>query len=209
MGYKLHKLADGIRANSLIDVYRGLISYWNDPAKLVLSSTEPSSFFGQDFMLEPGADFLDQMFYWDQIAYLPDDNLTKMDRASMRVGLESRAPLLDHRVVEFSWQLDKKLKIRKNQSKWLLRQVLYKYVPKHLIERPKMGFSVPIGVWLRGPLRDWGEHLLNESTLRSQGFLDSKLVRNAWHDHLSGRIEGQNGLWAVLMFQAWYEAYEK
>lgn len=208
MGYKMHKLSDGIRANNVKEVYKGLISYWHDPSSLVKDSVEPLSTFDRSLDTHGDNSILDQMIYWDQMAYLPDDNLTKMDRASMSVGLETRAPLLDHRIVEFSWQLSNSLKIRDNQSKWLLRQLLYKYVPKHLIERPKMGFSVPIGQWLRGSLREWSEDLLDSAALKKQGLLDAEMVSKVWHDHLSGKIEGQNSLWAVLMFQSWYRTFE-
>ena len=208
MGYKLHKLADGIYANNIREVYQGLISYWREPTLLVQSSVEPLSTYDTSCDDSDAKAFLNQMLYWDQMAYLPDDNLTKMDRASMSVGLETRAPLLDHRIVELSWRLGNHLKIREGQSKWLLRQVLYKYVPKQLIERPKMGFSVPVGEWLRGPLRDWAEDLLNVKTMDAQGILDPRMVSEVWEDHLSGTIEGQNALWPVLMFQSWYKTFE-
>ncbi len=208
IGYKLHKLADGMQASSLQEVYRGLISYWHDPTRLVCSSVEPRSTYDSFDDAHSRDGFLSQMLYWDQMAYLPDDNLTKMDRASMSVGLETRAPLLDHRVVELSWRLSNDLKIRKGRSKWLLRQVLYKYVPKKLIERPKMGFSVPVGEWLRGPLRDWGSDLLDITAIRGQGILDSQMITKIWDDHLAGRVEGQNALWPVLMFQSWYKTFE-
>ncbi len=204
MGYKVHKLADALRADSLTEVYRDLISYWKAPSDLVLGSREPDAFLGS--WLGGATDFLDQMLYWDMIAYLPDDNLAKMDRASMSVGLETRAPLLDHRVVEFAWRLPRHMKYRRGQSKWLLRQILYQYVPRTLIDRPKMGFSVPVGAWLKDPLRDWAEALLDAARLRREGFLDQALVGQMWAEHVSGKREGQNELWAVLMFQAWLES---
>lgn len=202
-GYKLHKLADGLRGDSLAGVYQGLVSYWQDPGRLIPGSTEPAALLSRHDLAEQRPDFLDQMFYLDQMTYLPDDNLAKIDRAAMSVGLETRAPLLDHSIVEFSWRLAHSLKLRGTSGKWLLRQVLYRYVPRRLIERPKMGFSVPVGTWLRGPLRDWAEDLLREQRLTEDGILNPTLVRRTWAEHLSGRSDQQNALWAVLMFQAW------
>jgi asparagine synthase (glutamine-hydrolysing) len=206
LGDKLHKVASVLELGNADEVYRRLISHWT-PAQIAPSVTEARGLLWDSTIAKDFPDLLDRMQFLDLVTYLPDDILTKVDRASMAVGLEARVPLLDHRVVELAWKLPHRVKIRNGTTKWLLRQVLYRHVPKELIERPKMGFGVPLGEWLRGPLRDWAEALLCEKRLRETEFLDCKLIRRYWTEHLSGQRNWQYLLWDVLMFEAWRERW--
>ena len=187
-------------------MYRRLVSQWQDPASLVRGGSEPALFIDDPRQRPSGRGLAETMMFLDLMTYLPNDILVKVDRASMGASLESRTPFLDHRVVEFAWQLPLAMKLRGGQGKWLLRQVLHQYVPKALIERPKAGFAVPLGAWLRGPLREWAETLLDERRLRDEGFLHPAPIRGKWAQHLSGSYDWQYYLWNVLMFQAWLEA---
>ena len=207
VGDKIHKLASLLPLADEDAVYRRLISQWGDSRVPIRNGREPQGILWDPTVRGDLADFADRMQFLDTMTYLPDDILTKVDRASMAVGLEARVPLLDHRVVEFAWRLPLAMKARGGQGKWLLRQVLGRYVPERLTDRPKMGFGVPVGAWLRGPLRDWAESLLAESRLRNGGYLDPTPVRDAWTEHLSGRCNHQNRLWTVLMFEAWRETW--
>ena len=208
MGYKLQKLSDALNARDLTDVYRRLISYWPSPQAVVPGSREPVAFFAESERLGEPASFMEQMAYWDQLAYLPDDNLAKVDRASMSVSLETRAPLLDKQVIEYSWRVNRTLKVRQKKSKWLLRQILYRHVPASLVERPKMGFSVPVGQWLRGPLREWAGDLLSAASLNRHGYLDPEPLQRIWNAHAQGHREYQNQLWAALMLQSWLDSLD-
>lgn len=204
---KAYKAMEVLALERDTDLYRRLVSHWDDPGSLVIGGHEPPTVL--DEMLGrrgTGESFEQWMMTTDLQTYLPDDILTKVDRAAMAVSLETRVPFLDHRLVEFSLSLPLHMKIRDGQGKWLLRQMLYKYVPKELIERPKMGFGVPIDSWLRGPLREWAETLLDESRLRREGFLNPGPIRMKWAEHLAGARNWQYYLWDVLMFQAWLEA---
>ena len=205
-GDKLHKLATVLKLDSANAIYRRVVSHW-EPASIMLDAHEPPSIIEDQTLEHELPDLLTRMQFLDLVTYLPDDILTKVDRASMAVALEARVPLLDHRVVEFSLRLPRHAKVRNHTTKWLLRQVLYRHVPRDLIERPKMGFGIPLGEWLRGPLRDWAEYLLNEARLRDGGLLDAKVVRQFWQEHLDGSRNWQYLLWDVLMLEAWRERW--
>ena len=206
VGDKLHKGAALLGSRSVEDLYRDMVSHWADPASVVLGANEPATVSTEAQPDLAGLGDVERMMALDMLSYLPDDILTKVDRAAMGVSLETRVPFLDHRVVEFAWSLPLDYKLRQGVSKWPLRQVLYRHVPQGLIERPKMGFGVPIDHWLRGPLRDWAESLLSESRLAQEGFFNPAPIRQKWAEHLSGQRNWQYHLWDVLMFQAWLEA---
>jgi asparagine synthase (glutamine-hydrolysing) len=204
-GNKIHKGAAVLESDNIMELYSGLVSHFDDPSRYVIGGEEPNTLVRGNI---PQLDFLapvEMMMALDQLTYLPDDILTKVDRAAMSVSLETRVPFLDHRVVEFAWRLPLNAKIRDGQSKWALRQVLYRYVPKELIDRPKMGFGIPIHDWLRGPLKDWAEQLLDENRLIKEGFFHVKPIRSLWEEHLSGCVNYGHKLWPILMFQAWLE----
>jgi len=205
IGDKLHKGAAVLRASGPVDLYRSLVSSWADPASIVKGGVEPDTVL-TDPVREPKTDsFVHQMMALDMLSYLPDDILCKVDRASMGVSLETRVPMLDHRVVEFAWSLPLAYKVRDGVGKWPLREVLFRHVPRKLIERPKMGFGIPLHDWLRGPLRGWAEELLHERRLKDQGYFHPEPIRRKWAEHLSGQRNWAGQLWPVLMFQAWLE----
>jgi asparagine synthase (glutamine-hydrolysing) len=204
-GEKIHRVAQVLTAEKMEALYRQMVSHWQDPASLIIGGEESSTVFTDARKWLPLEAFELRMMYMDSLSYLPDDILVKVDRASMGVSLEARVPFLDPRVVEFSWKLPRSLNIRNHRGKWLLREVLNRYIPQSLIDRPKMGFAVPIGIWLRGPLREWGEALLDEKRLRDQGFFHPGPIREKWNEQLSGVSSWEHHLWDVLMFQAWLE----
>jgi asparagine synthase (glutamine-hydrolysing) len=218
-GNNAHKLAarlSGVR--NMADLYKSLVSEWQNPSQVVKRAGGESGGDSGDILSEPVSMLSDpwpaagveqdqhRMMYRDSMTYLPDDILCKVDRAAMATSLETRVPFLDHRVAELAWRLPLNMKIRNGQGKLALRQVLYKYVPKNLIERPKSGFAIPVGQWLRGPLKGWAEALLDERRLEVEGYFYSKPIRDKWAQHLSGRYDHTASLWAVLMFQSWLES---
>lgn len=202
LGDKAHKFSSMLE-DSGDAFYQSIVSIWNDPQALVQGGVESYVWASAEQALS----YVEKMQFTDMSVYLPDDILTKVDRASMAVSLEARVPILDHRVIEFAWSLPMQYKLRGKESKWLMRRLLEKYVPSALFSRPKMGFGVPIGVWLRGPLKEWAENLMSEKKLKDAGILNAPLIRRRWEEHLSGARNWQYVLWGVLMFQSWYEQY--
>lgn len=204
-GLKMHKLADAMSFSDTHAIYRSFLSQWPDPT-LLLAEPEPDAEW-ETAWRACTPDFLDQMMAADAAAYLPDDIMVKVDRAAMGVSLETRAPFLDHRLFEFAWHLPQSTKVEGARGKLLLRRLVERYVPAELMDRPKQGFGVPIDAWLRGPLRDWAEALLDERRLVDEGWFNPKPIRAAWREHLSGRRDWQHRLWVILMFQAWQEQW--
>jgi len=202
---KIGVLAGMLEAGPQEQRYRLLMSHLRDPAMAVLHAKEPPTELSDPGLGPEVREVFERMMYSDLVTYLPGDILTKVDRASMAVSLEARVPLLDHRVVEFAWRVPMHQKVRGREGKWLLRQVLYRHVPRQLIDRPKKGFGVPMGAWLRGPLRDWAESLLDPRRLREEGYFEPEYVRALFADHVAGRVNEGGRLWDVLMFQAWLE----
>ena len=202
---KLPKLAAVLNHRHPADLYHELVSHDLNPSDLVPGSIEPETIMKAHKLLPDLADFRELMMYLDMVTYLPGDILNKVDRASMAVGLEARVPMIDHELIEFVWGLPLDYKTRGLQGKWLLREVLHRHVPKSLMDRPKMGFGVPVGDWLRGPLRDWAEELLSNNKLRDHNLLNSEKTHQMWREHLSSQKNWQYQLWNVLMFQAWFE----
>ena len=218
-GDRAQKLAARLGGvHNLEELYNSLVSEWQNPAQVVKGAGGESGGETGGLLREPASMLSDpwpavgaeqhqlRMMYRDSMTYLPDDILCKVDRAAMATSLETRVPFLDHRVAELAWKLPLNMKIRNGQGKWALRQVLYKYVPKELIDRPKAGFAIPIGQWLRGPLKDWAEELLDEKRLELEGYFHPKPIRDKWLQHLTGRFDHTPSLWAVLMFQSWLES---
>lgn len=204
-GDKLHKLAEIVAAKCPVTIYDDLVSHWKRPAEVVIGAQEPATVISDPAHWPAVAEFEHQMMYVDTVSYLPGDILTKLDRATMRVGLEGRVPFLDHRIVEFAWRLPLSMKVDGRQGKRILRNMLGRYVPEGLIDRPKMGFGVPLDSWLRGPLRPWVEAMLDQDRLRHEGYFHIAPIRAKWMEHLSGERNWAYYLWDVLMFQAWLE----
>jgi asparagine synthase (glutamine-hydrolysing) len=221
-GDRAHKLAARLgNVHNLDELYNSLVSEWQNPAQVVKGKSDESGCLRVGRIIEPVSMLSDpwpavgteeqqlRMMYRDSMTYLPDDILCKVDRAAMATSLETRVPFLDHRLAELAWRLPLNMKIRNGEGKWALRQVLYKYVPQKLIDRPKAGFAIPIGQWLRGPLKDWAEALLDERRLEKEGYFYPRPIRNKWLEHLTGRFDHTPSLWAVLMFQSWLESSDE
>ena len=206
VGHKAHRLAQTLEASSIGGVYDRLISHHERPAEFLLDAAEARNpLWDQNSQFLP--DPIDRMRYLDMLTYLPDDILTKVDRASMAVALEVRVPLLDHRIVEWVWRLPTSLNARAPRAKHLLRRVLARYVPEQLVKRPKMGFGVPLADWLRGPLREWAESLLTERMLVADGIFSPAIVRSLWTRFLNGKQHDDYLVWNILMFQSWHRAW--
>jgi asparagine synthase (glutamine-hydrolysing) len=210
VGQKLHNLAERlVNIRNEDELFLSLVSEWTNPEDVVIGASEPETLLTRatDWPVLP--DIENRMMYLDAMTYLPNDILVKVDRAAMGASLETRAPFLDHRIVEMAWQLPLSMKLRNNQGKWALRQILYKFVPRELIERPKQGFGIPLGDWLRGPLQEWAEELISEKRLREEGYFNPDPIRSKWLEHLSGLRNWENSLWAVLIFQAWLNSVKE
>ena len=200
---KVAKLAKVLAASGPEDAYLSLVSHWDDAESMVHGAGPTASMASRPSEWPALDGITEQMLWLDLVGYLPDDILTKLDRAAMATSLETRVPFLDRTVFDLAWRLPMGMKLHDGATKWLLRQVLYRHVPPELVERPKMGFGFPIGPMLRGPLRPWAEDLLDERSLRHQGLLDPEPIRRAWQQHLGGRRDLALELWDVLMLQAW------
>ncbi|MHB8486129.1 MAG: asparagine synthase (glutamine-hydrolyzing) [Candidatus Acidiferrales bacterium] len=201
-GCKLHKLADVLAAPDPVSAYQRLVSHWRNPSEVVVGASEISRNFSES---PQGLNYAEKMMFFDAKTYLPDDILVKVDRATMAASLEARVPYLDPRVVEFAWRLGFASKIRRGEGKIPLRSILYRHVPRDLVDRPKFGFGIPLDSWLRGPLREWAEALLDEKRLRNEGYFDPLPIRRIWTDHLAGQGAWQYHLWDILMFEEWLE----
>jgi asparagine synthase (glutamine-hydrolysing) len=208
IGGKLHKLA-GVMLEDEDQTYLRLLSQFDRPRDLVNGGTEPPTIIASEAAKALVPDYVERMQYLDTLTYLPDDILTKVDRASMAVSLEARVPIIDHRVVELAWRFPARMRLRDGKSKWILRRVLRRFVPDALIDRPKMGFGVPIDSWLRGPLRDWAEGLLSEAALTRDGLFNPAPIRARWTAHLQGRQDWQYSLWTIIAVQAWLERHTR
>ncbi len=202
-GLKLHKAANALSSGSLHELYIRLVSHWPDPTEVVINSKEAALFKTELDQL--ALNDVEKMMALDTMTYLPDDILAKVERASMGVSLETRIPMLDHEIVEFAWSLPLGTKLSRGKSKWPLRAILYRHLPKELAERPKTGFAIPLDEWLRGPLLVWACSLLNEDKIKAQGYLKFEPIQQKWQEHLNGERNWATQLWSILMFQAWLE----
>ena len=207
VGDKIHKAAALVALRDTGQIYRQVIAQWAEPSRALRQTNEPSAVWDDPAIANDIADPSARTRYFDMMHYLPDDILTKVDRASMAVSLEARVPLLDHRVVEYSWRLPRSALIEGSKGKIILRRILHKYVPKNLVERPKAGFAIPIGDWIRGPLSDWAADLLSDSSLAKSGLFNAAEIRRIFAEHQAGIRDWQYRLWTILMFQAWHNRW--
>lgn len=205
-GRKMHKSINALEANNISELYYLLFSQWQNLNDVLINNEEPENYFSKSKIELSQLNDLEKMMLIDQITYLPNNILVKIDRASMSSSLETRVPFLDHKLIEYVWKIPQQLKFKNNEGKWILKQILNKYVPKNLTNRPKMGFGIPLGAWLSGPLKDWAENLLDEKRLLQEGYFNPKLIRNKWREHLTNKNNWEYDLWNVLMFQAWLDA---
>jgi asparagine synthase (glutamine-hydrolysing) len=205
-GDRIHKLADKLGARTVGQFYAGLMTIWDDPGQVVKGGSDRPNGFDDPKRTVALDDIFDGFMYVDTLTYLPDDILVKVDRATMAVSLEGRAPLLDHRIADFLWSLPHGLRVSGLRGKRWLKEILYTHVPRHLVERPKMGFGIPLADWLRGPLRAWAEALIDAPRLNNEGYLLAAEIRKRWDEHQSGARNWQGPLWNVLMFQSWLSA---
>lgn len=205
-GRRVLKLSNMLEVKSVAEIYDILLTHWGLDSGIIKGLDLTSARFGQRYPEAPSnINETELLMYLDTLGYMQDDILTKVDRAAMAISLETRIPLLDHRVVEYAWKLPMAMKIRNGNGKWILRQILKKFVPEHMFERPKMGFSIPLNTWLTTSLRDWAESLLNSDRINCENNFDAILINDMWEQHLSGRVDRSGLLWDVLMFQSWYE----
>ncbi len=207
IGDRLHKLAKIFQQSDFMSTYVAMMSHWQDPSKIVINGSDSINQSSLRNLSSNCDDLFHKMMAFDTVTYLPDDILVKVDRAAMSCSLETRLPFLNHHLVEFAWQIPLSMKIKNGKGKSVLRNVLYKYIPQELFDRPKTGFGLPIHSWLRGPLREWAESLLNESRLKNQGYLETAPITEKWQQHLSGHRNWHLQLWNVLIFQSWFEEY--
>jgi asparagine synthase (glutamine-hydrolysing) len=205
VGDKLHKAASLLDRTSMEELYLGLVTHWTNGDRILADAEMHVGSIFEGLAGIRNAGQIERMMAADTMTYLPDDILVKVDRAAMSVSLETRVPMLDHRIVEFAWELPLRLKLRQGRGKWILREILSKYIPRNIHDQPKKGFAIPLDRWLRGPLRDWAENLLDEKKIASDGILNPEPIRDKWLEHLTGRRNWQYHLWDVLMFQAWLE----
>jgi asparagine synthase (glutamine-hydrolysing) len=210
-GRRMHRMAGVVAASDQKEIYTNLLAVWSEKDAVVLGAVAPEVFLDNSSNWPAGLSMAERMMFADLSSYRTDDLMVKMDRASMAVALEARAPLMDHELCEYSWRIPHHLKIRGYEGKWLLRQILEKYVPRALTERPKSGFGVPLHDWLKGPLKSWGDDLLNEDRLKKQNIFNASLVSGRWKDFQSGKAGHANAsdLWTALMFQSWHDRWMK